>query len=44
MREELHIEHMPELNRPILILGFEGWANGGNVAVGRTHWFADTDR
>jgi proteasome assembly chaperone (PAC2) family protein len=34
MGEELHIEHMPELNSPILILGFEGWANGGNVAVG----------
>jgi len=34
MREELHIEHMPELKQPILILGFEGWANGGNVAVG----------
>jgi proteasome assembly chaperone (PAC2) family protein len=34
MGEELHIEHMPELDNPILILGFEGWANGGNVAVG----------
>ena len=34
MRESLHIEHMPELREPILILGFEGWANGGNVAVG----------
>jgi proteasome assembly chaperone (PAC2) family protein len=28
------IEHIPELDHPILILGFAGWANGGNVAVG----------
>lgn len=34
MREELVIEHMPELTAPILILGFEGWPNGGNVAAG----------
>jgi proteasome assembly chaperone (PAC2) family protein len=34
MRQELRIEHMPELKKPILILGFEGWANGGNVAIG----------
>ena len=34
MGEELIIEHMPELSRPVLIVGFEGWANGGNVAVG----------
>jgi len=34
VREALHIEHLPELNQPILILGFEGWANGGNVVVG----------
>jgi proteasome assembly chaperone (PAC2) family protein len=32
--DELIIEHAPELSQPILILGFEGWANGGNVAVG----------
>ncbi len=34
MGEELIIEHIPELSRPVLIVGFEGWANGGNVAVG----------
>lgn len=34
MGDELIIEHIPELSQPILILGFEGWANGGNVAVG----------
>jgi proteasome assembly chaperone (PAC2) family protein len=34
MSEELIIEHMPELSEPILVLGFEGWANGGNVAIG----------
>ena len=34
MGEELIIEHIPELRRPVLIVGFEGWANGGNVAVG----------
>jgi hypothetical protein len=30
---------MPEFNQPILILGFEGWANGDNVAVGMIHYF-----
>jgi proteasome assembly chaperone (PAC2) family protein len=34
MSDELIIEHMPEFSRPILVLGFEGWANGGNVAIG----------
>ena len=34
MSEELIIGHMPELKRPVFIVGFEGWANGGNVAVG----------
>jgi proteasome assembly chaperone (PAC2) family protein len=34
MGDELIIEHAPELSQPTLILGFEGWANGGNVAVG----------
>jgi proteasome assembly chaperone (PAC2) family protein len=34
MGEELIIEHIPELSHPVLIAGFEGWANGGNVAVG----------
>jgi len=34
MREELHIGQMPDLNQPILILGSEGWAKGGNAAVG----------
>ncbi len=32
--EELIIEHMPDLKRPVFIVGFEGWANGGNVAIG----------
>jgi len=34
MREALHIEDMPELNKPILILGFAGLGQRGNVAVG----------
>ncbi|MDY6952682.1 MAG: PAC2 family protein [Thermodesulfobacteriota bacterium] len=34
MRKELVIEQVPELTAPILVLGFEGWPNGGNVAVG----------
>ena len=34
MDEELIIEHAPELSQPVLIVGFEGWANGGNLAVG----------
>ena len=31
-------EHMPRLNKPIAILGFGGWANGGNVAIGMTEF------
>ena len=42
MREELVIEHMPELTAPILILGFEGWPNGGNVAVGMLDFLIQT--
>jgi proteasome assembly chaperone (PAC2) family protein len=34
MHDELIIEQMPETSHPVLIIGFEGWANGGNVAVG----------
>jgi len=34
MPEELIMEETPEVSRPVLILGFGGWANGGNVAVG----------
>jgi proteasome assembly chaperone (PAC2) family protein len=34
MHEELIIKKMPEVSHPVLIIGFEGWANGGNVAVG----------
>jgi proteasome assembly chaperone (PAC2) family protein len=34
MDEELIIEQMPEVSHPVVILGFEGWANGGNVAIG----------
>ncbi|MBW2020924.1 MAG: PAC2 family protein [Deltaproteobacteria bacterium] len=34
MLDELIIEETPEVGHPVLILGFEGWANGGNVAVG----------
>lgn len=29
---------MPELIKPIAILGFGGWANGGNVAMGMTEF------
>jgi len=34
MVKELIIEQTPEVSHPVVILGFEGWANGGNVAVG----------
>ena len=34
MDEELIIAQMPEVSHPVVILGFEGWANGGNVAIG----------
>jgi proteasome assembly chaperone (PAC2) family protein len=34
MVDELIIEQTPEVSHPVVILGFEGWANGGNVAVG----------
>jgi len=34
MHDELIIEKKPEVSHPVLIIGFEGWANGGNVAVG----------
>lgn len=34
MHDELIIKQMPKMNHPVLIIGFEGWANGGNVAVG----------
>jgi proteasome assembly chaperone (PAC2) family protein len=34
MHKELNIKKMPEVSHPVLIMGFAGWANGGNVAVG----------
>jgi proteasome assembly chaperone (PAC2) family protein len=34
MHSELVFEHRPALNKPIVILGFGGWPNGGNVAIG----------
>ena len=34
MRQELIIEKRLQMTHPVLIVGFEGWANGGNVAVG----------
>lgn len=34
MVEELIIEQTPEVTHPVVIIGFEGWANGGNLAVG----------
>ena len=34
MVDELIIEQTPEVSHPVVIIGFEGWANGGNVAVG----------
>ena len=42
MSDELIIEHMPELSQPVLILGFEGWSNGGNVAVGMVDYLIQT--
>lgn len=34
MEDELVIESRPDVSRPLLIIGFEGWANSGNVAIG----------
>jgi len=35
MKEEgIHIETLPELQKPILIIGFGGWGNALNVATG----------
>lgn len=34
MVEELIIEQTPEVTHPVVIIGFGGWANGGNLAVG----------
>jgi proteasome assembly chaperone (PAC2) family protein len=34
MHDEIIIKKIPEVSHPVLIVGFEGWANGGNVAVG----------
>ena len=42
MSKELVIEHMPELSHPVLIIGFEGWPNGGNVAVGMLDYLIQT--
>jgi len=42
VHKELIIEHMPELKTPILVLGFEGWPNGGNVAVGLLDFLIQT--
>jgi len=42
VNEEIVIEHMPELSAPILVLGFEGWPNGGNVAVGLLDFLIQT--
>ena len=34
MHEAVIIKTRPEVSHPVLIIGFDGWANGGNVAVG----------
>jgi proteasome assembly chaperone (PAC2) family protein len=39
MHPELIVKKMPEMSHPVLIMGFEGWANGGNVAVGMIDYF-----
>jgi proteasome assembly chaperone (PAC2) family protein len=38
MDSNLVIENIPELNRPIAIVGFAGWPNGGNLAIGLTEF------
>jgi proteasome assembly chaperone (PAC2) family protein len=42
MVEELVVEQTPEVSCPVVILGFEGWANGGNVAVGMIDYLIKT--
>lgn len=39
MHDELIMKKIPEVSHPVLIIGFEGWANGGNVAVGMIDYF-----
>ncbi len=34
MEESLHIEHMPELNDPLFIVGFDGWGNALDISRG----------
>ncbi|MBW2202866.1 MAG: PAC2 family protein, partial [Deltaproteobacteria bacterium] len=35
MKEEgIHIETLPELQKPILIVGFDGWGNALNISTG----------
>jgi proteasome assembly chaperone (PAC2) family protein len=34
MHDELIIQEKLEVTCPVLIVGFDGWANGGNVAIG----------
>ena len=34
MHAELIMKKMPEVSHPVLVMGFGGWANGGNVAIG----------
>jgi proteasome assembly chaperone (PAC2) family protein len=32
--DKLHIHKRPKLNNPVLLLGFSGWMNGGEVSTG----------
>jgi proteasome assembly chaperone (PAC2) family protein len=34
MRNEFVFDQTPVLNKPVFVLGFGGWPNGGNVALG----------
>jgi proteasome assembly chaperone (PAC2) family protein len=37
-----HIEQYPELNRPLLIIGIDGWGNALNVSSGMITYLIDT--
>ena len=38
MEQGVHIEEVPELERPILIAGFSGWGNALDVSKGMTNY------
>ena len=38
---ELKVEQKPELSNPVLLLGFSGWMNGGQVSTGTVEYLIE---